>query len=122
MQKQVLQPQEVEVFYIIPAIRAQLAKAMKESGKSQKEIATLLGLRESTVSQYINDKRATLAFDAGIKEKVSKIASSIGKQVDAIRAVQILLREIKKTRAICDIHRQFSSNIPGNCGVCFEVK
>lgn len=120
MLKNVLQPQEIEVFYIIPAIRSYLAKAMKESGKSQKEIAKLFGLRESTVSQYINGRRATLKLDKKSQEKIEKLARKIKTQIDVVVAVQEALNYIEKSQGICQIHKQIASAIPCNCKVCFK--
>ncbi|HIH66091.1 MAG TPA: transcriptional regulator, partial [Nanoarchaeota archaeon] len=54
-----LHPQELEVFYFIPAIRKELSVQMKKKGKGQREIANLLGITEAAVSQYISSKRAT---------------------------------------------------------------
>lgn len=49
MKTQLIMPQEVEVFYAIPALRREMAFAMKASGKKQKEIAKLLCVEESTI-------------------------------------------------------------------------
>ena len=37
-------PQEIEVWYIIPALRRELAKQMVEAGLTQKKIADLMGI------------------------------------------------------------------------------
>ncbi len=64
-------PQEVEVWYILPAIRRELAKVMKtkvvqradEDGKmkdhriTQKEIARMLGVTEPAITQYLLKKK-----------------------------------------------------------------
>ncbi len=42
----------------VPAIKAKLAKELKEKGLSQKEIAALLDVTEAAVSQYLSGKRA----------------------------------------------------------------
>ena len=42
----------------VPAIKAKLAKELKKKGCSQKEIATILGVTEAAVSQYLSGKRA----------------------------------------------------------------
>ncbi len=66
-----MMPQEVEVWYVLPAIRRELAKAMKEKevprkgedGKvkqhriTQKEIAKMLGVTEPAITQYLLKKR-----------------------------------------------------------------
>ena len=44
MVNRVLQPQELEVFYVIPALRREFSLRLKESGKSQKDIAKVLGV------------------------------------------------------------------------------
>lgn len=42
----------------VPAIKAKLAKELKEKGLSQKDIAVLLNVTEAAVSQYLSGKRA----------------------------------------------------------------
>lgn len=51
-------PQEVITWKVLPAIRAKLAKRLKEKGLTQKEIAEILGLTAPAVSQYMSGKRA----------------------------------------------------------------
>ena len=50
-------PCEVIVWYVIPTIRAELAKELVKMGMSQKDISERLGITQSAVSQYIKDKR-----------------------------------------------------------------
>ena len=64
-------PQEVEVWYVLPALRRELAKVMKtktvprvgEDGKTkehkitQKEIAKMLGVTEPAITQYLLKKK-----------------------------------------------------------------
>ena len=66
-----MMPQEVEVWYVLPAIRRELAKVMKtktvprvgEDGKkkehkiTQKEIAKMLGVTEPAITQYLLKKK-----------------------------------------------------------------
>ena len=66
-----MMPQEVEVWYVLPAIRRELAKVMKtktvqradEDGDkkehkiTQKEIAKMLGVTEPAITQYLLRKR-----------------------------------------------------------------
>jgi len=53
-----MQPCESAVKYKVPAIKAELARKLKKEGKSQKDIAKLLGVTEAAVSQYLSGKRA----------------------------------------------------------------
>jgi predicted transcriptional regulator len=66
-----MMPQEVEVWYVLPAIRRELAKTMKtkvvqrtdEDGDlrdhkiTQKEIARMLGVTEPAITQYLLRKK-----------------------------------------------------------------
>jgi predicted transcriptional regulator len=66
-----MMPQEVEVWYVLPAIRRELAKVMKtkvvprvnEDGGmidhkiTQKEIARMLGVTEPAITQYLLKKK-----------------------------------------------------------------
>jgi len=66
-----MMPQEVEVWYVLPALRRELAKIMKtktvprvgEDGKTkehkitQKEIARMLGVTEPAITQYLLKKK-----------------------------------------------------------------
>lgn len=66
-----MMPQEVEVWYVLPALRRELAKMMKtktvprvgEDGKkkehkiTQKEIAKMLGVTEPAITQYLLKKK-----------------------------------------------------------------
>ena len=53
-----MQPCESAAKYKVPAIKAKLAKELKEKRLSQKEIALRLGVTEAAVSQYLSGKRA----------------------------------------------------------------
>ena len=51
-------PQEVELWYLIPALRREIAKILvKDYDLSQVEIAKILKITESAVSQYLKEKR-----------------------------------------------------------------
>lgn len=66
-----MMPQEVEVWYVLPAIRREIARIMKtksvtrigEDGKkkdhriTQKEIAQMLGVTEPAITQYLLKKK-----------------------------------------------------------------
>jgi ribose 5-phosphate isomerase len=46
-------PIEIEYWYVLPVLRRELAKSLKEIGQlKQKEIAKILGMSESAVRQY----------------------------------------------------------------------
>ncbi len=66
-----LMPQEIEVRYILPAIRKQLTIALAKDGLKQNQIARLLNITPAAVSQYIKEKRGTTNFPKNIQEEIN---------------------------------------------------
>ena len=117
--QKLLQPQEIEVFYIIPAIRKHLAMQMKSSGLKQKRIAELLQIEEGTVSQYLSNKRGNqVSFNEKVIKEVENSAKLIKDQTTLLGETQRLLSLIRQSGDLCKFHKKFS-NIPKTCG--FEV-
>ena len=115
MLTQLLQPQEIEVYYVIPTIRRYLAQFLKGQGMSQKAIAELFRIRESTVSQYITAKRASLiSFPQQIVEEIKTSAGRIQTSLDMVRETQRTLKMVRETGTLCILHHQFS-NTKLNC-------
>ena len=120
MVNRVLQPQEIEVFYVIPALRRELALFMKQGGKSQREIAHLLGVTEPAVSQYMTSKRAALVrFNEAIKAAIKASAQRITGAASMLREIQQLLHLVREERVVCRVHESLGS-VPTGCNVCFE--
>jgi hypothetical protein len=118
---QLLNPQELEVYYILPALRRELAKAMKTLGRSQKEIAGNLGVTEAAVSQYIHQKRATgVDFTKGIQKDIVDAASQITGRNDFLKVTQQLIRKIRGERFICDVCKSQNKGTPKSCSMCYE--
>ena len=118
-------PQEIEVRYILPAIRRELARVfIKEHKLSQKDAAGILALTEAAISQYQHSKRAkeVIFTDSVINEiRVSAdriLAEKNSKQ--RIIAEMYRISNLTKVRQIlCDIHRAQSKELE-NCNVCFD--
>jgi len=118
-----LMPQEVELWYIYPSLRKEIAKAMiKKHGLKQKEVADKLGVTKAAVSHYVNKKRSKKKlFD---KEFEAKIENSVKNIVengdDSTKEIQYLLNGIRKNKTLCDIHRMFDDQVPKKCDICYE--
>ena len=115
-------PQEIEVWYIIPAIRRELTKSMVESGLTQKQVAKRMGITEAAVSQYLNFKRAKeVVFSNAVLDEIRKSAKKIIEDESTI--VPEMMRLTKLTgvmRVMCDLHKKQDSNLPKECDICFE--
>ena len=115
MGKKLLQPQEIEVFYVLPAIKRYLSIFMKKDGLKQNEIAKLLDLETAAVSQYLNNKRGNkVKFGDDVKGEIKISASRIKDNLTFLMETQRLLRVIRKTGTLCEIHRKLC-DIPSHC-------
>ncbi len=115
-------PCEVIVWYVIPTIRAELAKELVKMGMSQKDISTRLGITQSAVSQYIKDKRGK---GIPVNKEVRKGIRTLAKQVmtetepkDTIPGICMVCAIVKSSGSLCDLHRKEDSALEG-CDVCF---
>ncbi len=113
--KELLLPQEIETFYILPALRHALADELHKLGKKQTEIANLFGITSSTISQYKSNKRGSqITFPKEITPEITHAATKIHDRYTYIREIQHLLQMLRSTNALCQIHRKIN-NLPLNC-------
>jgi predicted transcriptional regulator len=113
-------PQEIEVWYILPAIRKELVVVLKERGLTQKEIAGMLKVTEAAISQYSRHKRGKeITLDQEVKDYIREASKNIIDAKTAYREIQLISEFIKKSKALCGIHMQIEENLEG-CKVCYE--
>ena len=117
-------PQEVEVRYILPAIRRELARIFIQEHKlNQKEAAKVLGLTEAAVSQYQHSKRAKeVVFSDAVTDEIRKSAERILAEKSKQRLIAEMYRISSLTTVrhiLCDLHRSQSKDL-ANCNVCFD--
>ena len=68
-------PCEIVVWYVIPAIRSELAKELLNLGMKQKDVSELMDITQPAVSQYITDKRGSgIKLDADVKGMIKEFA------------------------------------------------
>lgn len=115
------QPQEIEVWYILPAIRREIAKELINLGLKQKEIADILELTEPAVSQYFKSKRAKdVRFDSKIKRKIKEAANRIYQKPGILfKEIQDICNLIRKDKLICEVHKKYDKLEKGCC-ICFK--
>ena len=113
-------PQEVEVHYILPALRKALMNEMKSRGLTQKEIAKLLQVTEPAISQYASGKRATsVVFNDKIVDAINAVAANVHTDTELRSHTQLLLKVIKDERVTCGVCKTVTS-APSDCNVCFK--
>ena len=122
---QEIMPQDIEVRYILPAIRRELARIFIQEHKlNQKEAAKILGLTEAAVSQYQHSKRAKeVVFSNNIVDEIKASANRIlGEKSNKQRLIAETYRISNLAtvkQILCDIHRAQSKDLE-NCNVCFD--
>lgn len=114
------QPQEIEVWYVLPAIRRELARVMIEKGVMQKKIAKILGVTEASISHYTKDKRGKrVKLSKRVKEEIKRSADIILKdQYRLVDEVQRICDIIRKSKELCKLHQQFEKMHKG-CDICY---
>lgn len=114
-------PQEIEVWYVLPSIRKQLALKLIHEGLSQKEVASLMNLTEAAISQYKKEKRAkenflSRDFNKELKNSVKRIIKDKGKVYSEIIRLNNL---VKLNGFLCALHKKKSSlknkELPCSC-------
>lgn len=116
-------PQEIEVWYVLPAIRREIAKIMIDKyGLKQRESAKILGITESAISQYLHEKRAAeVIFDKKTMQLIINSTRKIMKNHNELtRELYKLSDFIKRSELLCQIHRRYDANISKSCDICLQ--
>ncbi len=118
-----IMPQELEVWYLIPALRKELAKIfIKDYGLKQKNAAECLGITEAAISQYLKSKRGNeIKFSEKTMKDIRKSAREIMEdRGDVTKKIYELCVSLRKSKAMCNFHRMRDKKIPKNCEVCLR--
>ncbi len=129
-----LMPQEVEVWYVLPALRRELALAMIKKGLPQKQIAKMLGVTEPAITQYKlkNSKRARgdqVEIPKDFMPEIEKAADKMTRvwndqgspesfHETMTREVNRLIKVLRQAGVICGIHREHCHGVKEDCNAC----
>ncbi len=111
-------PQEIEVWYIIPAVRREFAKVLvKKHGLTLEKAGRIIGVTKAAVSQYLKNKRAKeFKIPAQIRKEIEKSAEiMIRDERTAVREILRILSLIKKSKCSCPICKKYNSDILRMC-------
>ena len=114
-----LLPQEIEVWYIIPAVRKELAKLLtRQHGMSYERAGGILGISKAAVSQYLSNKRANkVKLNLGVKKEIVKSAKIIVKNHKSVLGeMQRILKYIKDKKCLCDVCKKYNKDVLNYCG------
>ena len=114
-----LLPQEIEVWYIIPAIRKELAKHLTRKYKLSYEKAGMaLGVSKAAISQYLSNKRANkIRLTSEIKKEIVKSAKIISDNPKlGLAEMEKNLRIMKDTKYSCEVCKKYNRDVLNYCG------
>lgn len=113
-----LLPQEIEVWYIIPAIRKEFSKVLiKKHGLTFEKAGAILGISKAAVSQYLSNKRANkLKLPEEIKKEIEKSSDIVVKNdKKAVKELERLLRIMREKRCNCEVCKKFNPEMIHFC-------
>ena len=116
-------PQEIEVWYIIPALRRELAKSLiNDLNLTQKHVADIMGITEAAISQYIHSKRAKeVVFSNAVLDEIKKSAKVIIENPTLLIPEMVKITRLTEVKHVmCDLHKKQDVNLPDDCDICFE--
>lgn len=118
---QMMFPEEIEVWYVLPALRKEIAKELRKLGLPSTEIAKKLGITKAAVSQYLSGKRGLqLKFDKETRKMINTSAKVILNGSDAIPEIKKISKHLIKNGFICKLHRKYA-NVPSKCDWCSRI-
>ena len=113
-----LLPQEIEVWYIIPAVRKELALALtKEHGLSYEKAGDILGISKAAISQYLSNKRANKVKLSGeVKKEIKKSAKVIVVNSKlAMGEMQRIMKLMKQRMCSCEVCKRYNKEVLNYC-------
>jgi uncharacterized protein len=116
-------PQEIEVWYLLPALRSELAKILVSEHKlSQKDTANILGITESAISQYLKSKRGKeITFDPKELQKIRETANLIiNDHHNLTKYLYNLSVFFRGSETICKLHKKHDDTLSEECKICME--
>lgn len=116
-------PQEIEVWYLLPALRKEIAKELVENhGLRQKEVAAMLDITEAAVSQYLKHKRGKgVAFSPKEYTRIKEAAALMLKNKKQVpRLFYELSATFRGSSTLCQIHKGLEDT--AGCTICKGIK
>jgi len=115
--------QEIETWYVIPALRKELAKIFKQKGLTQKDTAKILGTTEATISHYFHDKRAKdVTFTDEEIKLIDEKATLILEDKNTIKHMYDICNQLRGSKTVCTLHKKYEKGLPANCDICKECE
>lgn len=98
-------PTEILYWEILPTLRKELVLALIDLGLKQSQIAKLLEITPSAISQYMKSKRASeFKFENEFKSKIINAAKKIKDGTSTpFDQINHLIKEFEKSKELCKL-------------------
>ena len=101
-------PCEIVVWYVIPAIRSELAKELLHLGMRQKDVSELMDITQPAVSQYITDKRGSgIKLENNIRKMIKDFAHELSDgeatKEDLISRTCVICKHVKTSDVLAQL-------------------
>lgn len=106
--RKVTYPQEIEVWFLLPAIRKMIAFELIKKGKSQKEVAKIMGVTEASISHYKRSKRATIDIldTPQIQDQILKATEKVIEDNSCLTLEVLRINQLlKESGFLCKIYK-----------------
>lgn len=105
--KKLIFPQEIEVWYVLPAIRKQLALELIKQGLTQSQVSKLLDCSRASINQYTKQQRGHEILNQKIKSEVENSSSLIIKNKSTVfQEIMRVNQLVKNTGLLCQLHKK----------------
>ncbi len=105
--------EEIVVEEFLPTFRTMLAGELRERGRTQSEVADLLGISQSAVSKYAHgevDVNDEIAGDDRVAELVERLADGLSNgdmsRVQALVETEVLIRQLERGDLLAHLHEE----------------
>ncbi|MFC7072696.1 thiamine-phosphate synthase family protein [Halovenus rubra] len=105
--------EELVVEEFLPTFRSMLAEDLRQRGRTQNEVADLLGISQSAVSKYVHgevDRNETLLNEPQVEELVERLAAGLTTgdltPVDALVEAEVCIRQLERGGRLAELHAE----------------
>ncbi len=118
-----LLPQEIEVWYIIPKIRKEMATIfVKEYKLSYEKTGDILGISKAAISQYLSNKRANkIKLSKEIEKEIkTSVKTVMEKKSNGMMEIERIIQLMKNSKCACDVCKQYNKEVLKYCNCEFK--
>jgi predicted fused transcriptional regulator/phosphomethylpyrimidine kinase/predicted transcriptional regulator len=110
----------------LPGLRIRVAHQLRDKGKSQNEIAQLLGVKQPVIVSYLQKEIANTGNEKinhhldAFSENVSSMLASQEQLEDIMKSICTKCKTLRVNGPICSIHKQILPELADfhNCNIC----